>query len=95
MHRALSHATSVSVYEVATLCSCRSLQIRALKTVMSYTQKRPSKRTDKDYGDSVRLADNGGDAGHAESNGASGTKYVSRPRGTSDAKWRSIPSEGV
>lgn len=28
MHRALSHATSVSVYEVATLCSCRSLQIR-------------------------------------------------------------------
>ena len=28
MHRALSHATSVSVYEVATLCGCRSLQIR-------------------------------------------------------------------
>lgn len=59
----------------------------------SYTQKRPSKRTDKDSSDSARLADNGGDSGHAESNGASGTKYVSRPRGTSDAKWRSIPSE--
>jgi len=28
MHRALSNATSVGVYEVATLCSCRSLQIR-------------------------------------------------------------------
>ncbi|KAJ7796153.1 hypothetical protein B0H14DRAFT_3093403 [Mycena olivaceomarginata] len=34
MHRALSNSTSVGVYEVATLCSCRSLQIRALKTVM-------------------------------------------------------------
>jgi len=28
MHRALSNQTSVGVYEVATLCSCRSLQIR-------------------------------------------------------------------
>lgn len=28
MHRALSDVTSVGVYEVATLCSCRSLQIR-------------------------------------------------------------------
>jgi len=28
MHRALAHATSVGVYEVATLCSGRSLQIR-------------------------------------------------------------------
>lgn len=28
MHRALSNHTSVGVYEVATLCSCRSLQIR-------------------------------------------------------------------
>ncbi|KIK57179.1 hypothetical protein GYMLUDRAFT_173135 [Collybiopsis luxurians FD-317 M1] len=34
MHRALSNSTSVGVYEVATLCGCRSLQIRALKTVM-------------------------------------------------------------
>jgi hypothetical protein len=28
MHRALCNSTSVGVYEVATLCSCRSLQIR-------------------------------------------------------------------
>lgn len=28
MHRSLSNSTSVGVYEVATLCSCRSLQIR-------------------------------------------------------------------
>ncbi|TDL18131.1 galactose oxidase [Rickenella mellea] len=34
MHSALSSATSVGVYEVATLCSCQSLQIRALKLVM-------------------------------------------------------------
>ncbi|EJD45720.1 galactose oxidase [Auricularia subglabra TFB-10046 SS5] len=34
MHRALSAATSVGVYEVATLCNCQSLQIRALKVVM-------------------------------------------------------------
>jgi hypothetical protein len=34
MHRALSNTTAVGVYEVATLCGSRSLQIRALKTVM-------------------------------------------------------------
>ncbi|KIL67898.1 hypothetical protein M378DRAFT_73224 [Amanita muscaria Koide BX008] len=34
MHRMLSNSTSVAVYEVATLCSCKSLQIRALRTVM-------------------------------------------------------------
>lgn len=34
MHRALTHTTSVGVYEVATLCDCQSLQIRALKVVM-------------------------------------------------------------
>ena len=28
MHRALSNSTSLGVYEVATLCGCRSLQIR-------------------------------------------------------------------
>jgi len=28
MHRSLTNSTSVGVYEVATLCSCRSLQIR-------------------------------------------------------------------
>lgn len=34
MHRALSTNNSVGVYEVATLCDCQSLQIRALKVVM-------------------------------------------------------------
>lgn len=32
MHRSLSNPTSVGVYEVATLCSCRSLQIRYVRS---------------------------------------------------------------
>jgi len=35
MHRALSNSTSVGVYEVATLCSCRSLQIRFVLSTVS------------------------------------------------------------
>jgi len=61
----------------------------------SYTQKRPSKKTDKDTGGSAKSADDGEDGGDVGSNGASSTKYVSRPRGTSDAKWRNmIAGEG-
>lgn len=36
MHRALSNSTSVGVYEVATLCSCRSLQIRCVQPLLAY-----------------------------------------------------------
>ncbi|KAJ7644003.1 hypothetical protein FB45DRAFT_736186 [Roridomyces roridus] len=94
MHRALSNSTSVGVYEVATLCSCRSLQIRALKTVMSYTQKKPSKsRSERDGG-----GGGGGGGGGAGGGGGGGPnnrdgggggepKYSTRPRGTSDARW--------
>lgn len=58
MHRALSNSTSVGVYEVATLCSCRSLQIRALKTVMSYSQKRTGRsRADSKNGGGGRNPD--------------------------------------
>ena len=54
----------------------------------SYTQKRPSsKKTDKDNGDKTKSTDSG-DGGDVKNNGASGAKYVSRARGTSDAKWR-------
>lgn len=42
---------------------------------------------DKDTGDKTKSADSG-DGGDVKSNGASGAKYVSRARGTSDAKWR-------
>jgi len=35
MHRSLSNQTSVGVYEVATLCSCRSLQIRCVFITLS------------------------------------------------------------
>ncbi|KAJ4481981.1 hypothetical protein J3R30DRAFT_3285643 [Lentinula aciculospora] len=102
MHRALSNSTSVGVYEVATLCGCRSLQIRALKTVMSYTQKRP--RREKDA--SGRPPDGGsGGGGGASSGGPSrgfdgsggsrGERYSTRPRGTSDAKWKTTGAEGA
>ena len=42
---------------------------------------------DKDAGDKTKSGDSG-DGGDVRSNGASGAKYVSRARGTSDAKWR-------
>ncbi|KAG2010045.1 regulatory protein ral2 [Coprinopsis cinerea AmutBmut pab1-1] len=102
MHRALSNSTSVGVYEVATLCSCRSLQIRALKTVMSYTQKRPS----RSRGDSTahretgsRMHDSSHKAGPSHGPNTSDPPQnptlahlssTARPRGTSDARWRTM-----
>ncbi|KAF7314500.1 hypothetical protein MKEN_00923000 [Mycena kentingensis (nom. inval.)] len=100
MHRALSNSTSVGVYEVATLCSCRSLQIRALKTVMSYTQKKPQRsRPDKDGGGGGgRPSDGGGGGGgYGKTNGASqsdGSQFTTRPRGTSDARWATGTDSG-
>lgn len=97
MHRALSNSTSVGVYEVATLCSCRSLQIRALKTVMSYSQKRPSKPKSSDnQGD----RNDGGDGGryYQRQPGAGpdpNASMTSRPRGTSDAHWRGGGAGGM
>ncbi|KAK7048504.1 hypothetical protein R3P38DRAFT_2869785 [Favolaschia claudopus] len=88
MHRALSNSTSVGVYEVATL------QIRALKTVMSYTQKKPSRaKPEKDgSGGGGGGGSGGGPSNHHHQNGRDGGgdsgKYSStRPRGTSDARW--------
>ncbi|KAF8237175.1 galactose oxidase [Tricholoma matsutake] len=106
MHRALSNSTSVGVYEVATLCSCRSLQIRALKTVMSYTQKRPSRsRGDKDNAGTGKPPGGGPGGGPANdggppnggggSNSGSESQNVARPRGTSDARFRNMTSAGT
>ncbi|TFY83406.1 hypothetical protein EWM64_g599 [Hericium alpestre] len=99
MHRALSNSTSVGVYEVATLCSCRSLQIRALKTVMLYNQKRPSRsKQDKDRGGRGGHSDNavGGRSGSGSSGGGGGgpndQPATARPRGMSDAWMR--PTDG-
>ncbi|KAJ7603822.1 hypothetical protein FB45DRAFT_770234 [Roridomyces roridus] len=39
MHRALSYRTCTGVYEVATLCECRSLQIRAMRILMVSTRR--------------------------------------------------------
>ncbi|KAJ3747105.1 hypothetical protein DFH05DRAFT_1414266 [Lentinula detonsa] len=103
MHRALSNSTSVGVYEVATLCGCRSLQIRALKTVMSYTQKRPRREKDASGrppdsgpGGSGSGASGGGSSRGFDGSGGSsrGEKHSTPPRGTSDAKWRTIGTDG-
>ncbi|KIY68308.1 galactose oxidase [Cylindrobasidium torrendii FP15055 ss-10] len=86
MHRVLSNSTSVGVYEVATLCNCRSLQIRALKTVMAYTAKRPGAKA-KD-GRGPPPANSGLDRL------GTGQENFSRPRGTSDARWRTAGAGG-
>ncbi|KAL4267578.1 hypothetical protein AB1N83_002785 [Pleurotus pulmonarius] len=97
MHKALSNSTSVGVYEVATLCSCRSLQIRALKTVMSYSQKRPSReKGDKGPGSGDgRPPGSGGNGGNGRLDGGpkDPSSFATRPRGTSDAHWRG-PAQG-
>ncbi|KAI0345768.1 galactose oxidase [Trametopsis cervina] len=86
MHRALTFATSVGIYGVSTLCNCRSLQIRALRVVMAYSQKRPSAgrpRQDRDGSGGGRNHDstNGEPGGHADKRSAA------RPRGMSDASY--------
>lgn len=43
---------------------------------------------DKDTSDKTKSTDSGGEVGDVKNNGVSGAKYVSRARGTSDAKWR-------
>ncbi|KAH7106901.1 galactose oxidase [Auriculariales sp. MPI-PUGE-AT-0066] len=70
MHRALSAATSVGVYEVATLCNCQSLQIRALKVVMS-SSRRPGGRSR-------------GDRTDPSGRGSSRVQDGARPRGMSE-----------
>ncbi|KAH6912791.1 regulatory protein ral2 [Coprinopsis sp. MPI-PUGE-AT-0042] len=90
MHRSLSNSTSVGVYEVATLCSSRSLQIRALKTVMSYTQKRPTRARGSDRESSSRSRDDHGrtnQSSYLQSDSQQLASYPTRPRGTSDARW--------
>ncbi|KAF8644403.1 hypothetical protein AX16_008464 [Volvariella volvacea WC 439] len=73
MHRALSNATSVGVYEITSLCNCRSLQIRALRTIMSYTQRRPGRhRTDSTRHDQGGGGGGGGGGSGGGSNGPNG-----------------------
>ncbi|KAI6099561.1 hypothetical protein EDD16DRAFT_1497421 [Pisolithus croceorrhizus] len=89
MHRALSNSTSVGVYEVATLCSCRSLQIRALKTVMAYSQR----RTERSRADSKGGGGGGSrnpDQGDSEYQGRGSDDALGSPnrtRGTFDVKF--------
>ncbi|TFK27971.1 regulatory protein ral2 [Coprinopsis marcescibilis] len=120
MHRSLSNSTSVGVYEVATLCSCRSLQIRyghpfyeidksslmhsnqpLTYIFQSYTQKKPSRsRGDgKEPGSGSRLPDShnsraGPSHGPSMADPSSLLSSTARPRGTSDARWRTINNNG-
>ncbi|KAG1885049.1 hypothetical protein F4604DRAFT_1952096 [Suillus subluteus] len=90
MHRALSNSTSVGVYEVATLCSCRSLQIRALKTVMSYSQKRTGRsRADSRNGGGGRNPDPSDSDNPGRSSDTVPTSSHSRNGGVSDANLSS------
>ncbi|KAG1751225.1 hypothetical protein EDB19DRAFT_1926166 [Suillus lakei] len=87
MHRALSNSTSVGVYEVATLCSCRSLQIRALKTVMSYSQKRTGRsRADSKNGGGGRNPDPSDSDNPGRLSDTVPTSSHSRGGGVSDTK---------
>lgn len=90
MHRALSNSTSVGVYEVATLCSCRSLQIRALKTVMSYSQKRTGRsRADSKNGGGGRNPDPSDSDNPGRSSDTVPTPSRSRGGAVSDVKLSS------
>ncbi|KAF9013398.1 hypothetical protein BDQ17DRAFT_1343355 [Cyathus striatus] len=96
MHNALTNETSVGVYEIATLCNCRSLQIRALENVMSYRQKLQSHSKRKDArggsgsgGRGGRPTDGPGGS-HSNSGSSNYHRYISRPRGTSDAKRNTL-----
>ncbi|TRM64047.1 hypothetical protein BD626DRAFT_493594 [Schizophyllum amplum] len=86
MHCALGNANSVGVYEVATLCGERGLQIRALRTV----RRDDGAGGTSSIGGGSTDAGNGGNssAGGGSSTGASSFS-ASRARGTSDATWRS------
>ncbi|KAG6330535.1 hypothetical protein ID866_8555 [Astraeus odoratus] len=88
MHRALSNSTSVGVYEVATLCSCRSLQIRALKTVMAYSQKRTGRsRADSRGGGSGHRNPDQGDNEPQSRGSDDALGSPSRTRGASDVRF--------
>ncbi|KAI6114416.1 hypothetical protein F5141DRAFT_1187954 [Pisolithus sp. B1] len=93
MHRALSNSTSVGVYEVATLCSCRSLQIRCLQ---AYSQRRTERsRADSrgGGGGGMKYQGRGSDDALGSPNRARGTLDVRFP-GTVDQQSTTSNSRG-
>ncbi|KAG6377049.1 hypothetical protein JVT61DRAFT_1098 [Boletus reticuloceps] len=94
MHQALSNSTSVGVYEVATLCSCRSLQIRALKTVMSYSQKRTGRsRADSKGGGGGNRNLDPGDSDHHGRGSDETLGSSARTRGASDGRPSAVDQQ--
>ncbi|KAI5123174.1 hypothetical protein M0805_000874 [Coniferiporia weirii] len=73
MHRALAPATSVGVYEVATLCGCQGLQIRALKAVMASSRRNTGRaRGNSSAGSGPGPGPGPGGNGPSRGNGGSG-----------------------
>ncbi|TCD70532.1 hypothetical protein EIP91_002878 [Steccherinum ochraceum] len=101
MHRALTFATSVGIYGVSTLCNCRSLQIRALRVVMAYSQKRPAggRAREKDApngsGGGGGRSHNSGTDGSGRGGGSSDRPSAARPRGMSDASYLRGPGDSA
>ncbi|KAF9241192.1 hypothetical protein BU15DRAFT_87401 [Melanogaster broomeanus] len=95
MHRALSNSTSVGVYEVATLCSCRSLQIRALKTVMSYSQKRTRSRADSKGGSGGNHNPDPGDSDHHGRGSDETLGSSARARGVPEARFPTVDQQNT
>ncbi|CAL1713142.1 unnamed protein product [Somion occarium] len=107
MHRALTFATSVGIYGVSTLCNCRSLQIRALRVVMAYSQKRPAGGKSRGDKDGDGSGGNGRSSNGPPGDGPRGPRptpgsgsgsdpkppAAARPRGLSDASYMTGPSD--
>jgi len=75
MHRTLKDSTSVGIYEVATLCGCESLQVRALKAVMKGNSRSRAR---------APAGSRNASASRSHGSGGSISSASGRPPGTSD-----------
>ncbi|KAL5524836.1 hypothetical protein ACEPAF_9982 [Sanghuangporus sanghuang] len=89
MHRALAPTTSVGVYEVATLCGCQSLQIRALKAVMASSRRNTGRaRGNSNAGGGAGAPPRGG-------GGGGGGGPTDRDRSNSEAQALAARARGM
>lgn len=91
MHRALVPSTSVGVYEVATLCGCQSLQIRALKAVMASSRRNTGRTRGNSNAGGPPPRGGGGSGGLGDRNSdrdrdTQGLSSSLRARGMSDVR---------
>ncbi|KAL1692896.1 hypothetical protein GGG16DRAFT_89620 [Schizophyllum commune] len=100
MHCALGNSNSVGVYEVATLCGERGLQIRALRTVMAYTSKKGStdKSKSRSRGDRDRRDDGsagGGAGGNATDTSTGGGSVGGAPSSVGGSSFSASRARGT